>query len=318
MIDKRIPTVDALVSQIREGANSGVIVVLGDVDTGKSTVAKQLSRELKAEIVDADVGQSTVGPPATVTLGELGEEFREGYFVGDVTPRSNLLPVLAGAKLMVERACRPCIVDTDGLITGGLGRAYKEELLNLLSPDVTVLLNSRISYYRRLMRSGSTYKLNIDQASDKSRGQRVANRTRRFQYFLSTGKEIDRPWSKLPVEGSTLGLGRKIEVNKLSEIDPGSVIIGWKTATLATLIVTNTTNYSTGLKRQFDTDHVEVYNKKSLIYRLVGCYNTSHFLGIGTITSLDNSGLSLIVPSTDLDTISLGSIRVKPSGEQVN
>ena len=54
-------------------AKPGVVFLMGGIDTGKTTAGVELVRRAVAEglscaLVDADIAQSTVGPPTTVGL----------------------------------------------------------------------------------------------------------------------------------------------------------------------------------------------------------------------------------------------------------
>ena len=79
-----------------------VVMVIGRVDTGKSTFCRHLAsvaikRGLKVGIVDADVGQSWIGPPTTVGMKIFTQDpapalFPDSfYFVGSVSPERHLL-----------------------------------------------------------------------------------------------------------------------------------------------------------------------------------------------------------------------------------
>lgn len=132
--------------------NSGkVVMVLGGVDTGKTYLSRQLANYLvnrgrKVAIVDADVGQAYVGPPATIGLGMITKELSPEenippasfYFVGSVSPVRFFLPTVVGTKLMVEKAlhlgAEVVIVDTCGLIQNGLGKILKCSEIELVVP----------------------------------------------------------------------------------------------------------------------------------------------------------------------------------------
>lgn len=141
-----------------------VVIVIGGVDSGKTTfvtflVNELLTAGLSCAVVDADVGQSNVGPPGTIGLGfpeypveNLGEMLPTAfYFVGAISPRRHLLPCVVGTKKMVELALsnkmgcvvERVIVDTTGLVEGRLGRTLKEFKLDLLSPDHIVFFQLR-------------------------------------------------------------------------------------------------------------------------------------------------------------------------------
>ncbi len=58
------------------GKEKGIAIILGATDTGKSTLAKFLishlcQRGLKVALVDADIGQSFLGPPATIGFAQF-------------------------------------------------------------------------------------------------------------------------------------------------------------------------------------------------------------------------------------------------------
>ncbi len=64
-------------------------IVIGSVDTGKSTLCRFLLNEAQragrsSALLDCDVGQKTVGPPACVTLAEAGST--KLAFVGTTNP----------------------------------------------------------------------------------------------------------------------------------------------------------------------------------------------------------------------------------------
>ena len=79
-------------------------------------------------VVDADLGQSDIGPPTTVGLGRLcppverlaDAEVLGLYFVGSTSPQGHLLPTVLGTRMMTEKALRlgldRVIVDTSGLV----------------------------------------------------------------------------------------------------------------------------------------------------------------------------------------------------------
>ncbi len=132
-----------------------LVMVVGGSDTGKTTlvtrVAELLSGNTEVGIVDLDMGQSHIGPPTTIAWGRAGTGLRdwEGiraedfYFTGAVSPIGSLLPAVAGAKMMTDKAlscCERIIVDTTGLIAEPSGRVLKQHKIDLLSPDIILAL----------------------------------------------------------------------------------------------------------------------------------------------------------------------------------
>ncbi len=140
-------------------AEPGRIFVVGGVDSGKTTFCARLARGgLEAghpvAIVDADLGQSSVGPPGTVGLklvrepGDLTDDRRAQpdalAFVGSTSPRGNFLPLVTGTAKLVMRAielgARLIVVDTSGLIEGVAGQMLKHTKAELCRPHHVVAL----------------------------------------------------------------------------------------------------------------------------------------------------------------------------------
>jgi polynucleotide 5'-kinase involved in rRNA processing len=138
-------------------ANPGVALLLGGIDTGKTTFGIELARRSAASgittaIVDADVGQSIVGPPTTVGLKVIGDENHlttDGLrvsddlaFVGSISPRGHLLSLVAATTKLVGRArrlgCRLVVVDTTGLVAGLQGQLLKFHKMQLVGPRFVV------------------------------------------------------------------------------------------------------------------------------------------------------------------------------------
>lgn len=130
----------------------GTIMVLGASDSGKSTFARYLLRQFCADerrlgYLDCDVGQSTLGLPATLNLAVMPSRSREWefftYFVGHISPRAHMLPLVVGAHRLQCRAqvleVTTLIVDTTGLVdpTAG-GVALKHSLIELLEPTALI------------------------------------------------------------------------------------------------------------------------------------------------------------------------------------
>jgi polynucleotide 5'-hydroxyl-kinase GRC3/NOL9 len=135
----------------------GTLLLLGAADTGKTTLmealVKRLARRRPVALVDADVGQSHIGPPTTVgwtvVRGSVDAPMRKSAdactgdariaptlprfpastydargiaFVGDVTPVGHLLQLAAALALCVEQARQAAeviLIDTPGLVAGG-------------------------------------------------------------------------------------------------------------------------------------------------------------------------------------------------------
>ena len=133
------------------------VVLVGGLDTGKTSLSRAVLTAAveagrPAALLDADVGQKTVGPPATVTLkmirsaadlepGSLAVA-DEMSFVGSTSAQAHLLPVVAGVARLHRRAkdegADLVVVDTSGLVSGITGQVLKYHKVELLEPDLVV------------------------------------------------------------------------------------------------------------------------------------------------------------------------------------
>jgi polynucleotide 5'-hydroxyl-kinase GRC3/NOL9 len=132
-------------------------MVVGASDTGKSTLARYLFQALcrqgiRAAYLDADVGQSTLGLPATLNMAiasQPGDDRfppqgnRIAYFVGAITPRGHMLPTVIGSHRLQQKAlalgAEVVIVDTTGLVDQAQGgKALKQWKIELLAPGVVI------------------------------------------------------------------------------------------------------------------------------------------------------------------------------------
>jgi len=146
---------DEIVHRLAE--REGVIVVLGAIDSGKTTFGRAIARGAveagrTVALVDSDIGQSTIGPPATVGLKvvrdpaalepEAVAEPDALAFVGSTSPQGHVLPLVTGTELMLRQAHESgadlVIVDTTGFVSGVQGQLLKFHKLEVVRPDVVV------------------------------------------------------------------------------------------------------------------------------------------------------------------------------------
>jgi polynucleotide 5'-hydroxyl-kinase GRC3/NOL9 len=141
-------------------AEARVTLVLGQSEAGKSTLVAQLARMLvergmRVGVVDADLGQSEIGPPTTIGLGRATPGLRRLadaqpvalHFVGVTSPARDLAATLVGVRRLLDRAhaerFERVLVDTSGLVSGDVGRALKQAKIDLLDPDLVIGLDRR-------------------------------------------------------------------------------------------------------------------------------------------------------------------------------
>ena len=145
---------------LEAASRARVTLVLGTSDTGKTSLIARLASALAARgervaVVDADVGQSEIGPPTTVglgrvagTLGRLGDaEVLALEFVGDTSPVRYIRETAEATRRLVRRALdagfERVLVDTGGLVEGPLGIALKRAKIRAADPDLVLVLQRR-------------------------------------------------------------------------------------------------------------------------------------------------------------------------------
>ncbi len=133
----------------------GLWLFLGATDTGKTTLIEALTARLTSAhsvaIVDADVGQSHIGPPTTVGWApvkpgpfDLSATKPDGMvFVGDVTPVGHLLQLTTAIALCTRAASAAAeiiLIDTPGYVADSAAAALWWNLERLLQPSRLVAL----------------------------------------------------------------------------------------------------------------------------------------------------------------------------------
>ena len=145
-------------TQLEDLISERVVLVIGAAEAGKTTFTAWLANHLHARglavaIVDADVGQSEIGPPATVGLGAVrGPMARTGdaepvafEFVGVTSPgRQPWRTAEATGRLMAAARARfeRVVVDTSGFIAGGFAAAVKQRKIAAVDPDFVVAVQA--------------------------------------------------------------------------------------------------------------------------------------------------------------------------------
>jgi polynucleotide 5'-hydroxyl-kinase GRC3/NOL9 len=127
----------------------GICLVLGAADTGKTTLVESVARctasSQRVAVVDADIGQSHIGPPTTVGWAlvdnpqiDFSQLIANGIsFVGDVTPVGHLLQLTAAVAQCVHQAAEAAasiIIDTPGLVHGPVACALWWTVQRILQP----------------------------------------------------------------------------------------------------------------------------------------------------------------------------------------
>ncbi len=225
---------EAIGALIDSGARR--ILVLGAVDAGKSTFCRLLlaataARECGATLIDADIGQKMVGPPATVTLAraQAPDMLAALAFVGTTDPVAGFSRLIDGlAELRRDAGAGLLVVNTSGYLHGA-GRRLKSAKVAVVEPDVLVAIGEDSAAEAVLSEHPTLRHVHLTPAigaRHKGPGCRRAARREAFRRYLEGAALHDLNVPKLGpslCEGLLVGLtdkdGRHLALGVVEELD---------------------------------------------------------------------------------------------------
>ena len=202
----------------------GIAMIIGAIDTGKSTLAKFLifklcQRGLKVALVDADIGQSFLGPPTTIGVSSFKSDPNwklllsppEIFFVGSVTPEGYFPIHLEGVKRMVDKAISMAtdviLVDTTGFVLGDTGRELKRRKIDLISPRFILALQKSEELEPILEHYNESPSLRIfrlplsEHVRPRSMEERKIYRDGRFREYFKNSSVLELSIQEVRIEG---------------------------------------------------------------------------------------------------------------------
>jgi polynucleotide 5'-hydroxyl-kinase GRC3/NOL9 len=240
----------------------GAALFLGRSDSGKSTLVRYLAGRLlesgvTVALVDADVGQSFLGLPGTVSrrsfTAPLEEPARFTWqhlsFLGSVTPVPilSLLAAETGRMVLASRQeAQVTLIDTTGLVRGPLGLALKLAKIRATAPELVVAISAGAELDRIVaaMPESATLRLRpsvmvqrrtpttriryrYGRLAAHLRGAREALVSTRRLLFMHRGAPV-HPLFTYPEPGTVVGLNHQGETRALgvvTEADAGSITL---------------------------------------------------------------------------------------------
>ncbi len=196
--------------------HKGTALLLGQTDTGKSTLAKYLIRELlsrkqQVAFVDADVGQSSLGLPGTISMKIFKklddmDNFSPDVvlFIGSTNPAKRIPLMIEGTRKMVKvtktRGVGTILVDTTGLTQGGLGKTLKLRKIKAVKPKLIIAIQ-RYDELEHILSSIEDIEIIRLKPSPfakiKRREKRINYREKKFKEYFKGTRLIKLPLEKL-------------------------------------------------------------------------------------------------------------------------
>jgi polynucleotide 5'-hydroxyl-kinase GRC3/NOL9 len=323
------------------------ILLLGATDTGKTTFFSWLANTLwgqgrRIAIVDADVGQSSLGPPTTIGLGMVAQPFQSLqeltpvalYFVGSTSPRGHLLPVIVGTKRMVDRAQEievdQVLIDTCGFISADAGEALKHYQIDLVNPDVVVCLQradecERILLAFRYRQRPRILRLQASRACRRrSMEERRLHREQSLQRYFAKPKVVTLSWDDLDLVEAPIGSGAAFDGGRDMHHGPWCMPeVLWAEQREGVLHVVTSSRLSASAVAELERDtrmRVRIWLAEELHGTLLGLLGEAgETLGIGVVQHIQFAYHRIeVVTAEGIDSIrgiQWSRTRLEPSGE---
>jgi polynucleotide 5'-hydroxyl-kinase GRC3/NOL9 len=321
-----------------------VMLVIGETDTGKTHFTTFLASALLARgdavaVVDADLGQSDIGPPTTVGLGRVRlpvERLADAevvglYFVGSTSPQGHLLPTVLGTRVMAQRALRlgfdRVIVDTSGLVQGELGRLLKQHKIDLVEPELVLCLQ-RTGECEHILRPYGTgdrpavLRLAPSAATRRrSQDERRQHRERSLQAYFAGARAVSLDLSRVILRQPALYVGAPLpprQVEDLAALVDDMVL--WAERRGTELLVVTPDPLKEPQVRQIQKRHEELglanYSLDDFQGVLAGLDDARReTLGLGVVRSIDFAKQTMVietpVPEAEIVAVRLGRHKLK-------
>ena len=194
------PGWDRLLSVLR--VQQGTVLLLGATDSGKTTLARYIVESLVASrlptaLIDADIGQSSIGLPGTISMKTFCEQrdlldFSSELmtFLGFANPSKVVPLMVAMTKRMTDigrRRAEIAVVDTTGLISHELGKVLKMAKIKAIRPThiVAIQRENELEHILSLVEDARIHRLKASCAAKKrSASSRRAHRKRKLEEYF--------------------------------------------------------------------------------------------------------------------------------------
>jgi polynucleotide 5'-hydroxyl-kinase GRC3/NOL9 len=212
-----------------------VVMVVGGVDSGKTSfctflVNSAVKQHLKTGVIDADLGQSDVGPPSTVGFNFVSEPVKDLFeinaedvvFVGSTSPSGALNKLVSGLTILKDRLLAAgadfVVVNTDGWVDGTEAVEYKVALITGVNPSAVVGLKQENELAPILASLGDITALVVDSPQliqPRNRENRRVLRELSYKKYMKGAKIQTLSFKWITLEESLLGSGGPLNRNRL-------------------------------------------------------------------------------------------------------
>ncbi|MDE0042095.1 MAG: Clp1/GlmU family protein, partial [Candidatus Poribacteria bacterium] len=269
-----------------------------------------VSQGLRVGLVDADVGQSQIGPPTTIGLKILSHnpewdllEADNLHFVGWISPEGHLLQCVTGVRLMVDAALKAgvnfVVVDTTGYVKSIGAIALKQHKIEIIQPRHLVCiqhsgeLDAIVSGFD-VSHPIKVHRLSPHQAatSKTSKYRREYRESRVNRYFSETVEAL-LPFDQFRGRGTPFFAGRRAngkELDLLSDLANTRVLYGeWGHRTLTLISRSDLSEYGRSqIKSRLSLTYLVARTPEYFDGRFVGLVDgNGKMVSVGIIQTAD-------------------------------
>jgi polynucleotide 5'-hydroxyl-kinase GRC3/NOL9 len=325
------------------------IMVLGNVDTGKTTVICYLANYFsslgkKVAVIDLDIGQQDIGPPCTITLGIVGTPIlklsdiplHRMIFIGKTSPSGRMLPFVSGARELVDDALKIAdviLIDTTGWVFGSAARSLKTAKIQTLKPQILVALQKEHELDHLL----KPFELSTIQIENLSVFPQIKPRDHDTRTFLRESgfsnyfkNAITRMFNlkSIRTQDSLFGTGEPLNdaaTNLVEQTLGCQVVYGEKAMDALFIVKVPQSLYNKNnlerVRTYFGVQEIRIVNKNEEKGLVVGLLNKElKTLGIGIIENIHyrENELRIYTPVTaDVQIVQFGSLKITKTGQEI-
>lgn len=238
-VDENVSSLwDDIAKQILSLKKPSTVMVLGAVDSGKTSFCtflanKAVIKKLRIGVIDADLGQSDVGPPSTIGFTFVNEpvkdlfdiDAQDAVFIGSTSPSRSINRVIEGLIQLKKRIIKAdadlLIINTDGWVQGEEATKYKIRTVNKVSPSVIVGIQQGSELTPILTTLPGTETIVVDSPQfiqPRNRGKRKILRELGYKKYLKGAKMHSLSFSWVKIKNSLLGAGGQLTHKRLETL----------------------------------------------------------------------------------------------------
>jgi polynucleotide 5'-hydroxyl-kinase GRC3/NOL9 len=293
-------------------------------------------------LIDADLGQSDLGPPSTIGSCRIAKPVRDPFeiaaesicFIGVTSPNSAVPQVIEGIIRMRDNAVKHgagvLIINTDGWIEGEDAVRYKIALARQIKPDIVVAIQEKNELTFLLGALIETKNLAIESSPSvrkRDREERKLLRELGYKKYLRGAVVQSFPLGWVQISGVPFGSGAspsRERLNKITEHIGTTPIYSEETSSSIFMVLT---------KEQWADEEIaksleETLKKKvKIIWEgdeeglLAALHDKNgNFLGIGILEEIDFERRVLKIYTAvkgGVSSIQVGQVKVDRTGKEL-